>query len=51
MLLRSIASLIQAGYLVISGRFAGFGIWEPWFYLGAILFTLATLQSRRIATG
>jgi hypothetical protein len=48
LVLRSIASLIQAGYLVIGGRFAGFGIWEPWFYLGAILFTLSALQSKRI---
>ena len=48
LLLRSIASLIQAGYLLIDGRFAGFGIWEPWFYLGAILFTLNALQSKRI---
>lgn len=50
LLLRS-TSLIQAGYLIINGRFAGFGIWEPLFYLGALLFTLSTLQSRRIATG
>jgi hypothetical protein len=48
LLLRSIASLIQAGYHVIDGRFVGFGIWEPWFYLGAILFTLSALQSKRI---
>lgn len=49
LLVRSIASLIQAGYLVSTGRFGGFGIWEPWFYLGAVLFTLSTLQSRRVA--
>ena len=47
--LRSVASLIQAGYLAAVGRFrlADMGIWEPWFYLGAILFTLTTLRARR----
>ena len=48
LLLRSVASLIQVGYLVAAGRFriAAIGIWEPWFYLGAILFSLSTWRSR-----
>ena len=49
LLLRSVASLIQAGYLVAVGRFriAALGIWEPWFYVGAILFSLSTWRSKR----
>ena len=49
LVLRSVASLVQAGYLVATGRFrfADMGIWEPWFYLGAILFSLSTWRSRR----
>jgi hypothetical protein len=39
---------IQVGYHISTGRFAGFGIWEPWFYLGAVLFALSTWQSRRM---
>jgi hypothetical protein len=46
LILRSTGSLVQAGYLIATGRFAGFGIWEPWFYLGAVLFTLSTWRSR-----
>lgn len=46
LVLRSTASLIQAAYLMVTGRFGGFGVWEPWFYLGAILFTLNTISSR-----
>jgi hypothetical protein len=44
LVLRSIASLIQSGYLLVMRRFslAVMGIWEPWFYLGATLFTLTT---------
>lgn len=44
LVLRSVASLVQAGYLFSTGRFklANMGIWEPWFYLGAILFSLST---------
>jgi hypothetical protein len=32
--------MIQTAYLLTVGRFsfAAMGIWEPWFYLGAILF-------------
>ena len=45
---RSVASLAQAGYRVATGRFrlGVLGIWEPWFYLGAILFSLSTWRSR-----
>ena len=48
LVLRSVASLIQVGYLMITGRFrlAAMGIWEPWFYLGAILFSLSTWRVR-----
>lgn len=50
LVLRSVASLVQAGYLVAAGRFrfAAMGVWEPWFYLGAILFSLSTWRSRRL---
>ncbi len=50
LVLRSAASLVQASYLVATGRFrfAVMGIWEPWFYLGAILFSLSTWRSRRV---
>ncbi|MGH7562496.1 MAG: DUF3995 domain-containing protein [Gemmatimonadales bacterium] len=50
LVLRSVASLIQTGYLLARGRFrfADMGIWEPWFYLGAILFSLSTWRSRRV---
>jgi hypothetical protein len=50
LLLRSIASLIQMGYFIATGQFrvAAVGIWEPWFYLGAILFGLSTWRSRRL---
>jgi Protein of unknown function (DUF3995) len=44
LVLRAGGSLIQTAYLVTTGRFAidAMGIWEPWFYLGAILFSLST---------
>jgi hypothetical protein len=44
---RAVASLVQAGVLVATGRFrfADMSIWEPWFYLGAILFSLSTWRS------
>ena len=47
LVLRSVASLIQVGYFIGAGRFrlAALGIWEPWFYLGAILFSLSTWRS------
>ena len=49
---RSAASLAQATYLVATGRFsfADMGVWEPWFYLGAILFSLSTWRSRPVVT-
>ena len=45
LLLRS-GSLIQAGYEIATGQFTlrAMGIWEPWFYLGAALFTISTLR-------
>lgn len=48
LVLRSVASLIQAGYLAATGRlrFADLGVWEPWFYVGAVLFSLSTWRSR-----
>ena len=51
LIVRAAASVIQAVYLVGAGRFrfATLGIWEPWFYLGAILFTLSTWNSRHWA--
>lgn len=41
---RAVASLIQLAYLLATGRFTlrTLGIWEPWFYLGAILFGTST---------
>jgi hypothetical protein len=50
LVLRSIASLVQVGYLIATGRFAGLGIWEPWFYLGAVLFGASTWRSRRVGS-
>lgn len=40
LVLRAVASLIQAAYLFFRGRFSfhDMGVWEPWFYLGAVLF-------------
>jgi hypothetical protein len=50
LVLRAGGSLIQGGYFVATGRFrfAAMGIWEPWFYLGAVLFTLSTWRSKQI---
>jgi hypothetical protein len=50
LVLRSVASLAQTGYLVAMGRFsfAAMGIWEPWFYLGTMLFSLSTWRAWRI---
>ena len=46
---RSAASFAQGSYLVATGRFrfADMSIWEPWFYVGAILFTLSTWRTTR----
>lgn len=53
LVLRSVASILQAYYLIVRGRFrlADMGIWEPWFYLGAILFCLSTWRSREAVFG
>lgn len=52
LVLRAAASLIQVGYFAATGRFrvTTLGIWEPWFYLGAILFSLSTWRSRPVTT-
>ena len=46
LVLRAGGSVIQAAYLLSVGRlsFATIGVWEPWFYLGAILFSVSTWQ-------
>lgn len=43
LVLRSVASIMQAGYLMTTGEFAigRMGVWEWWFYLGAILYVIA----------
>jgi Protein of unknown function (DUF3995) len=51
--LRAGAGLIQAVYELVTGRFsfARLGIWEPWFYVGAVLFVANLwMYSRRHAT-
>ena len=51
LVLRSAAALAQTAYLVAVGRFrfAMIGIWDWWFFLGAILFSLSTWRSRQWA--
>lgn len=46
LVLRAVASLVQAAYLLVTGQFVlrQMGIWEPWFYLGATLFGLNLWQ-------
>ena len=53
LVLRLVAAVFQTGYLVAIGRFrlAMIGIWDWWFFLGAILFTLSTWRSRRVRLG
>jgi magnesium-transporting ATPase (P-type) len=48
LVLRVGASLIQLVYFAATREFRviGVGIWEPWFYLGAVLFTVSTWLSR-----
>ena len=48
LVLRAGASLIQVGYFAATGRFrlSAVGIWEPWFYLGAVIFSASTWCSR-----
>jgi hypothetical protein len=50
LVLRSVAGLIQTGYLLAAGRyvFRPMDLWELWFYLGAVLFSLATWRSGRV---
>jgi hypothetical protein len=50
LVLRLVAALVQTGYLVAVGRFrfAIIGIWDWWFVLGAILFSLSTWRSSRV---
>ena len=49
---RAAASIAQTVYFVATGTFqlADMGTWEPWFYLGAYLFTLSTCRSRQPIT-
>ena len=51
LVLRSVASLVQTAWLLAVGRFTlrAMGIWEPWFYLGAILFSVTTWRYWRSA--
>ncbi len=41
LVLRALASVIQTGYLLATGQLSlrAMGVWEPWFYVGAALFT------------
>lgn len=50
LLLQLVAAAVQTGYLIAVGRFrlAIIGIWDWWFFLGAILFALSTWRSRRV---
>jgi hypothetical protein len=47
LVLRGGASMVRAIYLIMTGRFAieTLGIWEPWFWLGALLFGVSTWQN------
>jgi len=42
LVLHAVASLVQIGYLMATGQFEfdDLSVWEPWFYIGATLFTL-----------
>ncbi|HSL23886.1 MAG TPA: hypothetical protein VK886_20295 [Vicinamibacterales bacterium] len=53
LLLRLTAALVQTGYLVGVGRFrfAIIGIWDWYFVVGAILFSLSTWRSSRVGPG
>lgn len=44
LVLRSVASIVQTVYLIASAQFVieFRGVWELWFYLGAILFSVST---------
>ena len=47
--LRAVASVVETIYLAGVGRFqlTAMGIWEPWFYVGAVLFSLSTWHTYR----
>ncbi len=49
LVLRAAASLVQVAYSAAIGRFKfqDLGVWEPWFYVGAVLFALNLLWFRR----
>ena len=49
LVLRAGASVIQAMWIIATGRSVRLGIWEPWFYLGATLFAIAMWHYRRAA--
>lgn len=53
LLLRFAAALGQTAYLIAVGRFrvSIIGIWDWWFALGAILFSLSTWRSSREGLG
>ncbi|MGH7714060.1 MAG: DUF3995 domain-containing protein [Gemmatimonadaceae bacterium] len=44
--LRAVASIIQTAYFLVTGQFSvrDMGVWEPWFYVGATLFTINLWQ-------
>ena len=50
LVLRSTASLVQTAYLVAVGQFtfAFMDVWEWWFHLGTILFSLSTWRSKHV---
>jgi hypothetical protein len=52
LVLRAGASVVQATYLLLVGRFEWHhvGIWDPWFCLGAVLFSLITWRFWRAAS-
>lgn len=51
LILRAAASIVQVSYFIATNQFdlGDFGVWEPWFYLGAVLFGLSTWYSRQPA--
>src|SRR5262245_37586192 len=53
LVLRFAASMAQTAYLLAVSRFrlSMVGRWEPWFWIGTILFVVSTWQSRRTALG
>lgn len=50
LVLRLAGALAQTGYLVAVGRFRFdiIGVWDWWFVLGAVLFSLSTWRSSRM---